>query len=483
MDEIQRKLALIDKQHAGGREFQRQITGTAPLVFAATGLIAGILIQNAADWPAGLWLILLGFCAIGTFGLFAVRKEAGLPVVVAYMAFACFVCLGAIRLTSFYQARPNDIRNLVGDEPRLATIRGLIITEPYVNSHPQWAFARFQPGDPTSSFYLKVRQVQTTGGWAKVIGTVRVQVDEPVLDLKAGDYVQAYCWLDRFRQPSNPGQFDTARYLARRDVFIAASVKSRDGIELLGSHHKGAFVKIKGKLSQTAAQALLGSPSPEDPNESLLQALLLGCRRNIDSETYQAFRKTGLLHFISLSGMHLGILIGIIWWLCKTAGLMKRAQAAVCIIAIAVFLLIVPPRAPTLRAAIIGWAFCVSFFFRRQPNSLNTLSLAAIILLLIRPTQLFEADWQLSFASVLAIILFADQIHLRIYEKVTNISSFRKAPESNLFSHIITELRRYVLGMFSVGLAAWSGGAGILLYHFCTINPLTSIWTSSYFHS
>lgn len=246
---------------------------------------------------------------------------------------------------------------------------------------------------------------------------------------------------------------------------------------MLESSPADIFTKIKRRLRETATQALLGDLSLESPSRGLLEALLLGYRGNIDSSTYEAFRKTGLLHFISLSGMHLGIFVGIIWWLCKTAGLMKPTRAIICIIAIGIFLLIVPPRAPTVRAAIIGLVFCVSFLFRRHSNSLNTLSLAAIILLLIRPMGLFEAGWQLSFASVLGILLFTDRIHFFIYEKVTSYSWFGKIQKSKPFFRIIMRPAPYLLNLFSVGLAAWLGGAGILLYHFYTINPLTSIWT------
>jgi len=302
-----------------------------------------------------------------------------------------------------------------------------------------------------------------------------------VLDLKDGDYIQAYCRLDRFSPPTNPGQFDVAKYLARKNVFIAASVKSRDGIEILrfaqNDGWSGIFTKLKSRLRQSAAQALLGNVSPEEPSRGLLEALLLGYRGNIDSATYRAFRKTGLLHFISLSGMHLGILVGIIWWLCKTAGLMKPARAVICIVAISIFLLIVPPRAPTLRAAIICCVFCVSFFFHRYSNPINTLSLAAIILLLIRPTQLFEAGWQLSFGTVLGILFFANRMHFFLYEKVTSLPWRRERQEKKPFLRIFSKLGPYVLRLFSIGLAAWLGGAGILLYHFYTITPLASIWT------
>ncbi len=529
MDDIQRKLELIDKQLAGGlANSHKQIISTAPLLFVIVGLIAGILLQSTLGLSVSIWLILLASLTAAAVFLFIIQQSSStnhqvpftnhhLPFTnyqyaTAYLALACFACLGAIRLTSYYQPRPNDIRNFVGNEKglatedtenaekelklnsaasvnsavkenerKLATIRGLIVTEPYINNNRDWEFVKFRYTDPSSSFYLNIKEVKTIDGWTEASGTVRVQVAESVLDLKAGDYIQAYCWLDRFKEPTNPGQFNTAEYLARKNVFIAASIKSGEGIELLENHRRGIFTKIKRQLRKTAMQALVGNLSLEERSRGLLEALLLGYRRNIDSETYMAFRKTGLLHFISLSGLHLGILIGIIWWLCKTAGLMKRARATVCIIAIVVFLLIVPPRAPTVRAAIIGWVFCASFLFRRRFNSLNTLSLAAIILLLIRPTNLFEAGWQLSFASVLGLVLFCRRIHFFLYEKITNWPWRKKAPKTRPFYRIISRPGPYLLRLFSTSLTAWMAGAGILLYHFYTINPVTCIWAAVVF--
>jgi len=142
MDDIQQKLELIDKQLAGGvANFHKRIISTAPLLFAATGLIAGILIQNTLSLSIRIWLTLLALCAIATISYFAYRilqlhsgqvshivKKENLSLVLAYTALVCFVCLGVIRLTSFYQPRPNDIRNFVAEERKLATIRGLIVT-------------------------------------------------------------------------------------------------------------------------------------------------------------------------------------------------------------------------------------------------------------------------------------------------------------------------------------------------------------------
>ncbi|GAI80330.1 unnamed protein product, partial [marine sediment metagenome] len=269
MDDIQRKLALIDKQLAGGlANSHKQIISTAPLLFVVVGLIAGILLQSTLSLSVWLWLILLASLTVATVFLFILQQFSStnhqlpptnyqLPITnyqyaTAYLALACFACLGAIRLTSYYQPRASNIRNFVADERKLATIRGLIVTEPYINENRDWQFARFKFTDPASSFYLKVEEIKTIAGWAEASGTVRVQVDEPVLDLKAGDYIEAYCWLDRFKEPTNPGQFNTARYLARKNVFIAASVQSRDGIEILrfaqNDRWSGIFTKLKRKL-------------------------------------------------------------------------------------------------------------------------------------------------------------------------------------------------------------------------------------------
>jgi len=359
----------------------------------------------------------------------------------------------------------------------LSKLESIITTEPYINQNQQWKFARFTYTDPTSSFYLKVKQVKAVTGWAETSGIVRVQVDQPVLDLKAGDYIQAYCWLDKFKEATNPGQFDIAKYLAQRNVFIAASIDSRDGIELVQDFRKGAFTKLKSKLREIATQALLGELDVESQEYALLQALVLGYRTEIDSETYRAFQETGLLHFISLSGMNFMILIGIIWWLCKTAGLMKRARAVICLFAAVAFLLVVPPRSPAIRAAIMSSVFYISFFFQRKSNPFNTLSLAAVILLLIRPTYLFEPAWQLSFASVAGILLFTSPIENFIHERTIEKLGYTDTQKRSNYIHIISKLISPIIKVFALSFAAWLACAGISLYHFHKIQYLTSIWT------
>lgn len=479
MDDIRRRLAEIDRQFdRNPAYYYKQSVSTAPLVFCAIGLISGIIIQDhlpASIWPR--WL-LPGICTVITIltiiiHFFRPISETRKLYILPLLSTVIFVCLGAIRLASFNSAPPNDIRNLLGIESTPAAIRGVIVTDPYIDSN-DWKFSRYTPTDRGSSFYLELTEAEATTGWVKVSGLVRVRVNEPIFDLRTGNRIQLYCLLNKFNPPTNPGEFDIAKYMARKGVSVAGSADSRQAIELL-SNDAGLYTRIKAKLRKFAVNALLGGPYPQDQSESLLLALVLGHRANIDKDTYTAFRKTGLLHFVCLSGMNFAMVIGFVWWVCKTAGLMKPGRAIVCTITAAVFLMVVPENAPALRAAVICFAFCASFIFRRNSNSFNSLALAAIVLLLIKPTGIFQPDWQLSFASVLGILMFCPPFFSLLREKTIEHPWFTDIVKDRPFLHITTRPTPY--SMFSTSFTAWLSTAGIILYHFYTFQWLTSIWT------
>ncbi len=484
MDEIRRKLARIDHQLAG-RRLPRPWVSTVPLFLPALGLMAGILLQGrllssranpASSILPGTWLLLLALSVAAVWIYFARHRHHPRPEVLACGALWCFACLGAVRLLVFEKAGPRDIRRRVGPERILATIRGRVLTPP-CQERQDWCFAPFVSTDPSSAFYLRLGGLQTSAGWQPVTGTIRVQVDEPAPSLRVGDRVQAYCWLHRFEPPTNPGQFNLAEYLRIRNIYVGASVPTRDALVTRDDGAPDVWLGLRRIFTNAATQGLLDRPPVDTQGEAMIEALLLGQRRNIDPDTNEAFRRTGLLHLISLSGMHLSILIGIVWWLCKPAGFSKRMRAVVCILATTIFLLIVPPLGPILRAAVIVWAFCASILLRRRANPVNSLSLAVIVLLLLRPTQLFEAGWQLSFASVTGILAGTRKL-----EDLAHAASRNWFRPTDRQAGAVTRLRQnagaMVIKVLSVGFAAWLGSAGILLYHFYTITPLASLWTA-----
>lgn len=449
------------------------------MVPLAAAFIAGLVIQHYFNLPVIWPLLILVLCTIGSLVIFTIKKNSPPLKIIACFASVALACLAVIRLASFNQPPPDDIRNFVANEKILAQIQGIVLTTPKPEDTDAWQFSRFSWTEPGSSFYLKLENIKTNSGFQKVTGTVRVQLSGSADDIESGDSIRAFCWLSRFSPPLNPGQFDVKKYLTRRNVFIAATISSRDGVEIIEPSRPAFFLRIKNRLNNLAAQALFGETLPREKANPLLAALLLGERADLNPVIYEAFRKTGLAHFICLSGMHMGILVTFVWFLCKTAGLTKRPRALVCIIVIALYILVVPPRAATLRAALICSFFCISVIVRQRPNPLNTLSFAAIVLLLIRPMDLFSPGFQLSYATVLGILLFERHIRNTIFDlTIDRIKLFRK-DRSKLNSSMIglRTIIIFIVELLAVGLSAWLGGAGILLYHFGTITPSAFIWT------
>ena len=228
MDDIRRELAFIDDQLADGTDFYKDLLTKAPLLFAAAGLIIGITLEKIFSLRGSLWLILLGVFAVSTVLIFlTLGKNTFLRLsLVGFCTLLSFTCLGGIRLLSFNKPTADDISNFVGSDRLLATIRGTIISRPYV-AERQWQFARFTHSDPASSFYIRITHAETTVGWAETGGTVRVWVDGPVLDLAEGDNIEMYSWQSRFAPTTNPGQFDSAEYLARRNITQIKRIRNR----------------------------------------------------------------------------------------------------------------------------------------------------------------------------------------------------------------------------------------------------------------
>lgn len=462
LDMLTSRKSLIDK-----------ISSSAPVAPFTVAFGLGILFAYKTPTPRIVWttlccvIILTGLCLLLTF-----KTKTGLRLALA-LAAACLAAfaLGTVRSYSIIDAPGNHITHYLHDQRQLATLEGKVASSVRTDTHTRglsaipWLSAQ-------SSFYLETEQVKAPGDWHKAAGKVRVQIAEPINHIKPGNTVRIDCWLSRFTPPPNPGQFDLQKHMHRRGVYLAASVPIAEGVQVVDPS-TSLIPKTRSALYHLAANALLDETAIDNTVCSLTSALLLGRRSGLSPQITAAFRDTNLAHFISLSGMHVGILAGSLWWLLRITGLSKRPRAILCIVLILLYAMIVPPRAPTMRAVFISCFFFASVLFRRPVSSLNTLSLSALALLFIHPYDLFSAGWQLSFLSVLGILLFFPAVQFHFLTKLfyPAIAYFPKS-----FTVLKNPLRA-AIELLAVGVSVWITIAPILLYYFGQINPLSPLWT------
>lgn len=151
---------------------------------------------------------------------------------------------------------------------------------------------------------------------------------------------------------------------------------------------------------------IINSYLPE-PNASLVNGIVLGLPLKDDFEFYETVKRTGLLHIVVLSGMNITILAVLIAK--ATARLSKNISLLLLTILVAIFVGIVGPQAPIMRAVIMCYVTIVAFYFQRSVAPIVCLFMSAITIGLIWPEWITSLSFLLSFFCTLGIIIFAGQ--------------------------------------------------------------------------
>lgn len=365
---------------------------------------------------------------------------------------------------------PADINNFVMDKT-LATVCGRIATNPSISDKSSWHFSRFSYSKPGTSFILQIDSIINDESVQELSGKIWMRIGGQASDLKLGDRVKIYCWLDRISGARNPGEFDFSLYCSTRNIFVSGYANSSGAVEVL-STDINLFSRFRALVTDFAKRQLTAF-SPGD--NKITSAIVLGDRKHLSPSLLHALRTTGLFHIISLSGLHLGIIAGLVFWLSRFFTSSKSIKAIITICFVTLYLFAIPARAPTIRAAVLCYCFCLSIVFRRRPSAINSLSLAAIILLLINPSDLFSASWQLSFFAVFGIILLSGKLS-SFFNRIIPESFWLFLPQT-LLGKIFHYLLKYIITMISVGFSAWLGIVGVLAYHFHTVSPFSVLWT------
>lgn len=199
-------------------------------------------------------------------------------------------------------------------------------------------------------------------------------------------------------------------------------------------------------------------------HSGIIKALVLGDRTAVDEEIRDIFQKTGTSHILAISGLHVGIITGFFffitrWVLSKKRSLAlsgkdKRYAAIITIIFPVLFMILSGSSVSTIRATFMVSIFLMAIFFEKQRDIFNTVFLSALFILLIYPHSLFTPSFQLSFLSVIFIVLFLHQ-----------------------FYHLLTKTNsKIVNGLLLTVITTFSATVGTLpavLYHFYGINLLS----------
>jgi competence protein ComEC len=315
----------------------------------------------------------LGVAPMAAIGLAALRPRGGRNPALAWLGVLGLVAALAGLLAGGARLHAIDAGALRAHPGERATVDG------YVAAVPR------RSGDE-----VDVR-VDSPGGRLLVIAP------EPVGDLPVGSEIAA----DGALEPPEPWR---AAYLRRLGI---AMVLRTGGIEERPGRRGGFQGWID--LIRDRAEAALGRGMPER-EAALARGFVLGEDDRIDHRTREDFQRSNLTHLLAVSGENVILLCVLAWPLLALLGLPLRARLIGALCLIAVYVPVTGAGPSIQRAGVMGAAGLVAALADRPRSRWYAVLLAATITLAINPRADGDVGWQLSFAAVIGIMLWAKRI-------------------------------------------------------------------------
>lgn len=226
--------------------------------------------------------------------------------------------------------------------------------------------------------------------------------------LRPGDEVLMRCQITSLRNTGNPGEFDYARWLRRQGVSGMAFCYAGNWINAGKSDDMPLTIKalrVRSYMVERSAKYL-----PED-DLAVFSAITLGDKTRVDKEIRQVYSFSGVSHVLALSGLHLGILFGLWQIVLKHLDHRRRRfclfMRLLGLFGLLAFAYLAGFPKSLVRAALMMALCQMQRHFQGEPFSVNNLFTAGLVILMFSPQALFDVGFQLSFASVLGILLYA----------------------------------------------------------------------------
>ena len=416
------------------------------LVFAA-----GIGIIAADYFPTVNLLV----PAIAVVGLIAALSFPFSPLFFAVVA-ASFFCLHSTRIS---RTPAQALADAAGIEARPVSVVGTVVTEPKVESNG------------VAVFLLQLHRANI--GEGAFIGKATVLVRWRRLPA-IGDELALFGTLQPIEPPRNPGEFDMRTYLARRDVNRTLIVRYTENGQILQSGSAFSVRRVAARSRQWMQRNLSRGIEDSPDVVGLICGTALGLRHQTRDDIEEPFQQTGTLHLFAVAGLHVGIVAWLLWTAATVLRLSRKTATAMIIPLLFFYAAITGLHTASVRAAIMSAILLGGIFFDRKVFLLNSLAAAAFLILLWDSNELFTSGFQLSFAVVGAIVLFAEPVFKR-FRRIATADPFLPRVLVSRVRRALTNASNAIVGAASVSLAAWLGSLPLIYWYFHLITPVSLV--------
>ncbi len=369
-----------------------------PLVIVLAAVAAGIVVDRHWPAPVQLWWTAAGVAWLAWCVLRRLRCDAAAAVVLLSSVAATAAAWHHLDWSVYAQ---DDLARFVLEESEPICLDAIVLTGGYATPAPAYDPMQPIPAGPRVQFDVAPVAVRDRRQWRPASGRARLTVHAELEGIGAGDRVRILGVAARPYPARNPGEFDYADHLRANRILTQISTNYAESLVVLpqgaGGGPKAWLAAMRRSCANVLRRRLPAGQS------ALAEAVLLGARERIDDDEKLTFVETGTVHLLAISGLHVGILAGALWFILRRTPLPPRVCVALVAILALGYMLLTDARPPVVRATVLVLVYCASLYFRRPAAGFNSLAAAALVVVAINPADLFHTGAQLSFLAVASI--------------------------------------------------------------------------------
>jgi competence protein ComEC len=313
------------------------------------------------------------------------------------------------------------------------------------------------------------QQTENQGPFAKRTNGIRIAADADwpleLNRLHAGDLVAVRVHLRPITTYRDPGVGDFGVRAREQDVEFTGTLKpgaiaTRPGLggtlaQRTRAHAWSALSRSIGELAP-----------PGSRTNALLRGMLLGDTAMLDAGTRTALQVDGVYHLVVVAGLHIGILVMLLVFVFRAFRLRHGTAEIVSLLVVGAYAWVIAGRLPTVRALLMVAVYMAAYWWYRERRPLNAVGVAAVAFLVVSPNQLFDAGFQMSFASAALLAgVAAPWLGATLGQAIRATRNLDDTEFDEAFSPRVTQWRldlRNTAGKFS----RWSGVLGQRLFPF-----------------
>ena len=386
-----------------------------PAVLVALALGIGIAVGNVFFIPIGIAMI----AAVALLLIWRVN------FLWTSLLFFSFLILGEQLMaldTATYKS--TTLSSIASMKPTKAALTGTLEEVDETSSEYLWIFK-------TDSISVASQSPIAISG--RVLLRLPKNIYQHVLLPDEGSKLRVFCSLEPFHPPTNPHEFASDLKLQTTTHTEATGfIHSRFDYYILSTPKQNILSQM-GHALQNIHQTLLtllDSAIEQGNARGFVEAVVLGDRSDMDKETLNDFTTSGVAHILAVSGFNVAIVSLVVAQLLRIFGIYwLRTRISITMLMVLLYSAIVGFQPSVVRALLMIELYLLAKLLERKPDPLNIVMSAAAINLLLRPYDLFDVGFQLSYAGVLGMILIAPQIRWFLLPERDNSKSFKTQPK------------------------------------------------------